>query len=294
MNLKQLKILDSAARHLNLTNAAAEMHMSQPAVSMQLKRLEQEFKLQLYETSNRGVKLTRIGRSFIDAVRPLLADIDKIDAKFKSGHPSKQSNQLTVGGNHTLSVTVLLEVLIEFRKRYKDLQLSVETDSSLRIEEQVLNSEIDIALISTPTYFPSCAYEVYDEQETMAFVPPDDHRGGTTMDLEMLTQQPLVSRKGSVCIEELRKRGYQPNLTLQFIAPDAVKAAVLKGLGIGLLFKSRIEPEIKNGNFKMIDVSELKDLTQKSFIMYRKDRPLTPVAQDFLATLRNMKPSALP
>ena len=148
MNLKQLKIFDSAARHLNLTNAAAELNMSQPAVSMQLKRLEEEFEFQFYETSNRGIKLTRHGRAFVDAVRPLLEELGRIDAKFKSDRACKTPNVLTVGGNHTLSVTVLLEALIKFRKRHKDVQLAVETNGSHVIEEQVLGVVV-LAAIET-------------------------------------------------------------------------------------------------------------------------------------------------
>ena len=84
MKLHQLKIFDCAARHLNVTNAARELRMSQPAVSLQLKRLEQEFSAKFYNTSNRGMRLTQQGRAFLDSVRPLLAELDKIDARFKA------------------------------------------------------------------------------------------------------------------------------------------------------------------------------------------------------------------
>ena len=62
MNLHQLRIFESISRHLNVTNAARELHMSQPAVSSQLKLLEQEFKLKFYKRSNRGMAMTRAGR----------------------------------------------------------------------------------------------------------------------------------------------------------------------------------------------------------------------------------------
>jgi DNA-binding transcriptional LysR family regulator len=110
VKLHQLKIFDCAARHLNVTSAARELRMSQPAVSLQLKRLEQEFSAKFYNTSNRGMKLTQQGRAFLDSVRPLIAELDEIDARFKAPGGARQSKGLTVGGNNTLSVTVLLEV----------------------------------------------------------------------------------------------------------------------------------------------------------------------------------------
>ena len=106
------------------------------------------------------------------------------------------------------------------------------------------------------------------------------------MGLEALTKEPLVARKESACIQELKRLGYKPNLTLQFMAPDAVKSAVLKGLGVGLLFKSRIEPEIVKGDFLKIDVPELKKLTRESFIVYRDQEPLSPIAEEFVQELR--------
>lgn len=84
MKLNQLKIFDCAARHLNVTKAASELRMSQPAASLQLKRLEQEFGTKFYSTSNRGMKLTQQGRAFLDSIRPLLVKLDAIDARFKA------------------------------------------------------------------------------------------------------------------------------------------------------------------------------------------------------------------
>jgi LysR family transcriptional regulator of beta-lactamase len=111
MKLRHLKIFDCAARHLNVTRAARELHMSQPAVSLQLKRPEQEFEANFYETSNRGMKLTHQGRTFLDSIRPLFAEIGRIDARFRAPNWPRQSTALTIGGNNTLSVTILLEAL---------------------------------------------------------------------------------------------------------------------------------------------------------------------------------------
>ena len=286
MKLKQLKIFSSAARHLNLTNAAAELGMSQPAVSLQMKCLEEEFGAKFYHASNRGIELTPEGQTFVDAIRPLLAELDRVERRFKWQNISRKAHTLMVGGNHTLSATVLLEALIDFRKRHPNVQIAVETAISPVIEDYVANAKIDIGLINGPRHLSGCAYESYGQQETLAFVPPGHPLADRSMGLEALTREPLVARKESACIEELNRRGYKPNLTLQFMAPDAVKSAVQKGLGVGLLFKSRIEPEIVKGDFRKIDVPELKKLTRESFIVYRDQEPLSPIAEEFIQELR--------
>jgi DNA-binding transcriptional LysR family regulator len=292
MKLHQLKIFDSSARHLNITSAARELRMSQPAVSLQLKRLEQEFSAKFYNTSNRGMKLTQQGRAFLDSVRPLLAELDKIDARFKAPRGPHQPKVLTVGGNNTLSVTVLLEVLKNFRQLHDDMKIVMETDSSEVIEQRVANSKIDVALINSPHYFPSCTYEVYNEQETLAFVPADSAIAQTTMSLAALTKLPLVTRKESAFIKELMRRGYKPNIAMEFVAPDAVKAAVQQGLGVGLLFRTRIAPDIEKGRFRAINLPELQALTHKSFIIHQKQPPLSPIAQEFVQNLRGIRASS--
>jgi DNA-binding transcriptional LysR family regulator len=286
VKLHQLKIFDCAARHLNVTSAARELRMSQPAVSLQLKRLEQEFSAKFYNTSNRGMKLTQQGRAFLDSVRPLIAELDKIDARFKAPSGAQQSKGLTVGGNNTLSVTVLLEVLKNFRLRHDDIQIVMETDSSEVIEQRVANSKVDVALINSPHYFPSCSYEIYNEQETLAFVPTDSPIARTAMNLATLTKLPLVTRKESACVKELMRRGYEPNIAMEFVAPDAVKAAVQRGLGVGLLFRARIEPDIEKGDFRAIDLPELQALTHKS---YTRVRSKFTWLESFLGGFRHRK-----
>ena len=82
MTLHQLRIFESVARHLNVTRASKELHMSQPAVSQQLKFLEQQFAERLIVRTHHGVKLTEQGRAFLNAVRPIIAQADKVATTF--------------------------------------------------------------------------------------------------------------------------------------------------------------------------------------------------------------------
>jgi DNA-binding transcriptional LysR family regulator len=82
MTLHQLRIFESVARHLNVTRASKELHMSQPAVSQQLKFLERQFAGRLIVRTHHGVELTKKGRAFLDAVRPIIAQADKIETTF--------------------------------------------------------------------------------------------------------------------------------------------------------------------------------------------------------------------
>jgi DNA-binding transcriptional LysR family regulator len=169
----------------------------------------------------------------------------------------------------------------------------METDSSQAIEQRLVNSTIDVALINSPSYFANCTYEVFRDQETLAFMAGDNPFTQTAMSLKTLTRESLVVRKGSACVKELIRRGYGPNIVLEFIAPDAVKVAVQQELGVGLLFRSRIKADIEKGDVRVIEVSELRELTHKSLIIYRKQNSPSPMTQEFIQILRGMRtPSA--
>jgi DNA-binding transcriptional LysR family regulator len=289
MNLHQLRIFEAVGRHLNITSAAHELHMSQPAVSSQLKSLEQEYGAKFYKRNNHGMEITGQGQEFLDALRPVLAQVDALEARFKIGRARDKSAVLLLGGSNTLSVTVLPEILVDFRKRHPEIRLVVETSHSRVMETRVQNAEIEIALITAPNYLPTCKYEPYIEHQAVAFVPPNHPLANRPVSLESLVNQPLVVRRGSTSVRELARRGYSLNIAAEFDAPEAVKSAVLGGLGIGVLFRSRVDPEIHRGEVAELEVPALNEITTRSFIIYGKHRPLSSAAKEFLQTLRRLR-----
>jgi DNA-binding transcriptional LysR family regulator len=289
VKLHQLKIFECVSRHLNVTNAAAELNMSQPGVSSQLKMLEEEYNLKFYNRSNHGISLTPIGREFLEETRPVLAKFEEIERSFKKAVKESRSATLAVGGSNTLSVTVLPEILKVFRARHPDVQLVIKTSDSHSMETNVLNGGVEIALITNPTYFRDCVYEPYKDYESVAFVPPDSSIPDKPMSLQELTTLPLIVRRDSVIVDELRKRGFQPNLVVQCDAPEAVKASVEMGIGVGLLFRGRVIPEIEKGQLRMLDVPEMKDIKIKAFVVFDNREALSSSAMDFLHTLHSSK-----
>ncbi len=288
MTLHQLRIFESVARHLNLTSAASELHMSQPALSLQLKALEEEYGSRFYERKNYGVALTGKGRDFLYAIRPILLRVENVQSKFKVASDTDKS-PLIIGGSNTLSVTVLPEILIGFRQSHPNIQFVLKTNDSHTMERRVLNSEVEVALITNPTHSPRLVYEAYQEHEAVAFVPRASPLSKRSMSLGELTRQPLVVRRGSTTIKELQRQGYELNLAVQCDASEAVKTAVQRGLGVGLLFRARVEPEISNGDLSMIDVPEMNNIKIESFIIYDRRKPLSATAQDFIRILRKVR-----
>jgi len=291
MTLYQLKIFEAVARHLNITQAALELHASQPAVSQQLKLLEDNYEARFLVRHSHGVKLTDKGRAFLDAIKPVLADLKDIERRFKGNQNTKSFQCLAVGGSHSLSVRVFLKLLRVFKESHPAVQFMLAANESSVIEKQLLNSELEIGVITNPSSLEGFVYEPYDQMKVVAFCLPNNPVAGKTLSLNELGQYPMIIKSRGGIEKVLMSQGYRMNVALRCEASEAVKAAVRLGLGIGILYENAIASRLSTGNLKLVNVPELRQLGIQSFIVYDGRKPLSPIAQDFLALLRERKQS---
>jgi len=291
MTLYQLRIFEAVARHLNITQAALELHASQPAVSQQLKLLEENYGTHFLARHSHGVKLTDKGREFLETIQPVLAQLEDIDRKFKQKQNGKTLQCLAVGGSHNVSVRVLPRLLKTFRETHPAVQFMLASNESAVIENQLFNGELEIAIISNPSHNTEFVYEPYDQMEVVAFCLPTHPIAGKTLSLKELTRYPLIARSGGRIEKVLAAQGPDMSVTLRCEMSEAVKAAVRMGMGIGILYKSAVARRLANGNLKMVHVPELKALGIKSYIVYDRRRLLSPIAEEFLELLRQTKQS---
>ena len=289
MTLHQLRIFESVARHLNVTKASQELHMSQPAVSQRLKLLEEECDASFVVRIGQGVELTERGQVFFDSIRPIVAQAEKIESNFKVKSNEKKPSFLAVGGSGSHAVIVLPEILRAFKQNHPWVQFALERNDSRTMEQRILNTAVEIALINHPSYSAQIAYEPYKEMEIVAFALAASPFVGKKITLRELFQIPLVVRRRSTTLRELLKQGYKPNIAVQCDVSEAVKAAVQKELGVGILYRETVEADLKSRDLKILHVPELEKIRTKSFIIYNRCKPLSGIARDFLHALRESK-----
>src|ERR1043166_2042085 len=152
MTLHQLRIFERVARNLNITEASAALHLSQPTASKQLKLLEEECGVKFLARTHHGVELTREGRSFLEAIVPVLGQLDVVEAGFKANQKTRHTKSLLLGGSPSMSVSLLPQLLMTFRKTHPGFGFVLETDQSAVLERQVLESQLDIAVVANPSY----------------------------------------------------------------------------------------------------------------------------------------------
>jgi len=288
MTLHQLRIFDAVARHLNITNASAELHMSQPAVTHQLKLLEQRYGGRFYRKTGQGIALTESGVSFLAAIRPILNEVANFERQYDR-RINKRQGSLKIGGTHSLCITVLPEAIMAFKQTHPVTQFTLETDDSRMIEEQISTASVDVALITHPSYKPNLSVEPYQKLDVIAFASASSPFGEKKMTLSELAQLPLVIRKDSKILKELLLLGYKPTIAVLCKDSAAVQAAVQKGMGVGILTGDSIKNSIESGSLIRLNVPELQKIALQSFIVFDQQKPLSPIAKDFLNLLRNRR-----
>ncbi|MCH8054682.1 MAG: LysR family transcriptional regulator, partial [Deltaproteobacteria bacterium] len=283
-------------KHLNMTKASAELHITQPSVSQQLKFLEGECKVKLYTKMSRGIELTERGQLLLNDAEPILLQIERLKEKFKDSSTDGKVGSLTIGGSHSLSVSFLPTMLAVFKETHSHVQVTFRTDNSRAVERMVLNSEAELGVLTNPSYSPSFIHEPCRQEELVAFASANHPLAKKQkLTLEELAQAPLVVKRDKTSkvyrtdeiFRQLEARGFKLNIVMNCESPEALKATVKTGMGLGILYRDIVEPYVKTGELKIIKVPELKMKIDSCIIYLKgKEKALSPHFQDFLTLLR--------
>ena len=298
MTLDRFKVFAAAARYRSVTRAAEELHITQPAVTKQLKALERGFNANLYRRNGRGIELTEVGQAFLGKVKKILRNYDSLVQTSRVNGSAAKVETLTIGGTYSPSASLLPSLLARFEESHPAAALSLRTDNKVVIGGLVLNGDVDIAVLLTEAPpNPRLTMETYCLEPLVAFVHPQHPLAKEPrITWEELSRFGYVIRKrlggtGATgqYIQELRKQGVNLKVVMRCDTPDGVKEAVRNKLGVGLLFRGSVEHDIKRGEFKAIKLPANAVVEGKYFIVYHKSRPLSPLAQDFLTFLRQRR-----
>ena len=293
VTLRQLRIFIVAATRLNLGAAAVELQTSQPAVSQQLRLLREELGKELYRKVGGGIQLTAAGSLLLKEAKAILSRVDNLGARLHAEPAARATESLTVGGSYSPSAVLLPSLLARFKKSHPLVELKLRTDNRPNIERLVLKGAVELAVLSNPTSNHHLAIEPYRTESLVAFVannhPLRRKKQLTWEDLGRLgfvIRQPLEGQGATAqFIRRLKDRRVKLKVVMHCESPEAVKVAVSRRMGVGILFKDLIADSLKKGEFRELTLP-VEGLDGKSFVVYHKTRPLSPVAQDFLKLLR--------
>ena len=294
MTLHQFKIFSTIAKRGNLTRAALELRMSQPALTHQMKLLQERYGEVLYVRTFGGIVLTRAGERLLMGIGPILEMVGKL----RSGPTSLNAdiidrNVLRVGGVESASAILLPTLLARFRERHPQIVLVFRTRTSEQLERIVLGGSMDLAVTARRPVSVDLECELLRKERVVLFVPAG-HRLAKRNRLELteVLAEPLILRGGrdgggvtDHALHQLRDLTSSIRVGMYCDGPTAIKAAVAQGMGVGMVFEESLKAEVAAGKFKILNVRGL-ELAGQSYIVYSKRRPLSPSTREFLALLR--------
>jgi DNA-binding transcriptional LysR family regulator len=289
MNRNHLALFHAVAQGGGISRGAELARVSQPAVSKQIAELEAALGVDLLERLPRGCRLTEAGALLADYARRWLAveaEAERAIAEYRN----LKRGRLAVGASLTIGAYLLPRAIAEFHRRHPEIELHLEIANTERIEQALLDGAVDLGLTEGPLGHQDLDSQVFFRDELVAIAPaghPLLRRSPATV--RELCHEPLILReKGSgtraVVEEALRRKGIDVVPLLSLASPAAIKNAVAAGLGVAIVSRLIIGPELASGQ---LGVVKLKDLTiHRPFHRQRmKDRRESPSVKGFLEVL---------
>jgi DNA-binding transcriptional LysR family regulator len=297
MELDQITAFLEVARQQSFSRAAERLYRTQPAISAQIRSLEQECGQKLFDRLGRRIFLTPPGEILFEYGEKLVAlHRDALQA-IREAH-GKAAGNLVIGANEATCLYVLPQVFAEFKRRHPQVAVSIYRNFSHKILQKMAENQVDVGIVTLPVRQSNLKVIPFFEDDLWVVLPPG-HRLAKRASLkrEDLTAEPLIFPKGGHTRELLekifRKQRDRLNVSMELASVETIKKFVGAGLGISLLSRSYAEMEIRSGVLKLIPLQGV-DLRRRLGLVYRTDRHLSRAAQAFaeLLAARYPKPSA--
>ena len=296
MILRWIETFVETAKRGSVTAASETLHITQPAVSRQLKLLQAELGAELYKRSARGIELTIQGKVFLERSGAVFRQIEEL----KKGLHRAQNNALVpilkLGGSDSSSISLLPKPVAEFKRKYPQVDIELRTDNDHSLSQMVIDGEIEIAVVEAVPASSRLRTELYRREQLVVFsLPKHPLARKTAVNLSDLVRYPLVIRHwenstgtAEQLLRDLHQRGLKLHVALRCQTATGVKEAVKKKMGLGILYRSTVDADLRRGDFTLIRCPEVR-IEGNSLMIYRNDSALSQWARAFLDMLRRDK-----
>lgn len=241
MELRQLRYFVTLAETRNFHRAAERLNMSQPPLTVAIRKLEEEMGAPLFVRGPRGVTMTPAGRASLEIARATLAQADRFRDMVREGAAGERG-RLRVGFVGSATFELLPRIIPEYRRRYPGVELVLEEATSVEIARKLVGGELDVGLVRLPLMeIAAIDTEVIDPDELHAALPAGSSLArGSAVRLEALAAEPFilqsrVSVLHSVTLTACHAAGFVPIVAQEAAQLSAVLALVRSGLGVALV-----------------------------------------------------------
>src|SRR5256884_1174793 len=286
MDVRDLQVFLSVAKHLNFTRAGEEVHLSQPSVSVRMRQLERDLGSKLFEQLGKKVALTDAGQLLVPYATRIIGAIS--DARQAIDElKGLERGLLRIGASTTPGMYLIPRTVAHFKRQYPKIEVHLAVKDTRQIEEGVIKNEFDFGFVG--------GHLVGDEVDVLPWmtdhlvlVVPSSHllarkKSVKAADLrkEMFILREAGSATRAAVAHHLKKADLEVETVMEMENPESVKKAVQSGLGIAFISKFAVETELKAKSLVALGVKGL-DINRELKIVYRKDKHLGRAAQTFI------------
>ena len=260
---RRLQVFYTVAKQLSFTKAAEQLFMTQPAVTFQVKQLEEHFNTRLFERHHGKIVLTSVGRVVMDYAERILTLTDEMDRRV-ADLTGATAGPLLLGASTTIAEFILPQILGEFKALHPEVQAHMSVANSETIVNRVADQTIDVGLIESPSYLPSLENQVCCDDELVMICGPDHPLAErTTVRASDIAAVPMVRREPGSGTREftdnyLQQSGVTPddlNVIMELGSPEAMKGVVQTGIAIAIVSRATIAKELKLGTLVAIPLA---------------------------------------
>ena len=284
LTLRQLKVFESVARHLSYSRAADELHLTQPAVSMQIKQLEGNISLPLFEQLGKRIYLTDAGRELYQYSRSIsqqLADMEVALDELKGMERGKLNISVVTTANYFAP-----HLLAKFCQRYKGVTVSLNVSNRETVLKQLSDNLIDLAIMGQPPEDLDIDSESFIENPLVVIAPPDHPLcKEQNIPVNRLAKEVFLVRESGSGTRGAMERFFAAhdvkiNKGMEADTTEAIKQAVQAGMGLGIMSQHTAELELETNRLKILDVQGFP-IIRYWHVVNRKNKRLSGVANAF-------------
>ncbi|MBR2563881.1 MAG: LysR family transcriptional regulator [Paenibacillus sp.] len=291
MNISQLETLITISKTMSFRKAGELLNLTQPAVSAQIKSLEDEFNTVLVDR-NQPVTLTDRGQVFLEHAVRMLDIVDELKQKLSDLDETPQG-RIVLGTTTSIAIQILPRVLSYFQDQFPLIKTSIQSLPSSQIYTQVENGIVDVGIGYLTERNPNLSTSVlyYDTFE-LVVSPSHPLAKKKHAAVDVLRSTPLillspdtVGRRFTEAV--FKKYNIEPNVVMELSSSEEVKRMVEIDLGAAIISKQSVAQELRQGTLRMIPLSEL-EVSHPVGVIYKSSRYLNSAMHQFLSDLKGM------
>ena len=293
LDMMQLEAFVQVARRGTISAAAEALHLTQPALSMKIKNLENSLGVELLRRTNRGIELTEAGRVAFKEALKVLRNFHDLTTKMDA-FKENLTGTLVIGATTTIGGYALPCSIFAFREKYRGARVNLKVGNTSEIVRMVKSEEIVIGLVEGDISDPSLVTRGIAEDELLLVAHPESPWvGRTSITLQEFARLPLIIREqgsGTRQTIEAALKGAgltldKCNVVLELGSIDAIKAAVEAGRGVSLLSSLALRKELRMGTLVSLSVEGLS-LRRQFYLVHLKGRALSALEKEFVRFIR--------